>query len=148
MHVHRERSARREQNRTICMRANPDLDRSNQKMRLQGELGNSIEMSEEPAFARLDKVRRSLGTELQKQIEERRRAREKELGKELAEGMAYQQSISFLRKKFEEQEKQKKQQIRDEFRADFEQQQLTKKRREAAQKVESAAAQRENKRLD
>ena len=90
MHVHRERSAKREQNRTLCMRANPDLDRSDQKMRLQGELGMSIELNEDPAFAKLDKVRRSLGAELQKQIEERRRAREKELGKELSEGMAYQ----------------------------------------------------------
>ena len=50
----------------------------------------SIELNEDPAFAKLDKVRRSLGAELQKQIEERRRAREKELGKELSEGMAYQ----------------------------------------------------------
>ena len=68
----------------------------------------SIAFTEDPAFAKLDSVRRSLGVDLQRQIAERRKNREAAQGRELAEGMAFQESLSLLKKRIEDQERDRK----------------------------------------
>ena len=97
LHVHRERSAQREESRALCQSAAPGMGESAQKLRLQCEAGVSFEFSKDPAFEKLDSVRRNIGADLQRQIAERRKDREATHGRELAEGMAFQESLGLLR---------------------------------------------------